>query len=136
MYNNSAHVRRTDSPEAFHQTLWTSPRHGQSSRAPSQYASPSFFKSYCLTHTNHPIAAISATTTGFLGILRGQEHYGFLAGTAAVNSGITAAAFFSKLNLASIFGSTIDSSGRLTRICCQSSPRPHYALRAIPTTAT
>ncbi|KAF9447262.1 hypothetical protein P691DRAFT_654045, partial [Macrolepiota fuliginosa MF-IS2] len=40
-------------------------------------------------------AAVSATSTGVLGILRGQEHYGVLAGAAALNSGITAAAFFS-----------------------------------------
>ncbi|KAJ3567719.1 hypothetical protein NP233_g6179 [Leucocoprinus birnbaumii] len=40
-------------------------------------------------------AAISATTTGVWGILKGHEHYGVLATAAALNSGITAGAFFS-----------------------------------------
>jgi len=39
-------------------------------------------------------ATLSATVVGLRAIFKGHEHPGFLASTAALNSGITATTFF------------------------------------------
>lgn len=44
--------------------------------------------------TNIITAALSATTIGLRAIFKGHEHPGFLASSAALNSGITATTFF------------------------------------------